>query len=187
MAQSAFFGRRIDDFIIEAFDATAKTGQKGDTSTAFDSNQSIAVGATGMTIDKIREAVTKFWDNDVDLDSEQLHGALTPIQKKQLLETTEVTSSDYNTVKALVNGEIDTFMGVKWMHSTRLPGKGTSSASSFLWVPSGMHLGIWKDIEAKIDQRPDKRYSWQVYACMVMGATRIEESKVVRILTDETK
>lgn len=185
-AQAAYFGRTMDDIILEAMDGTAKTGQKGGTDTSFTATQSIASGSAGLTIDKIRQGVRKFWDNDVDLDSEMLVGAITPEMKENLLATTEVTSADYNTVRALVQGDIDTFMGVKWIHTTRAPGLGTDSAKCFLWVPSGLHLGIWQDVMAEIDRLPTKRYSWQVYACMDIGASRIEEKKVVRIYCDES-
>lgn len=42
-----------------------------------------------------------------------------------------MTSSDYNTVKALVNGEIDTFLGFKFKTSNRL----LTDASGYLRLP----------------------------------------------------
>jgi len=41
------------------------------------------------------------------------------------------------------------------------------------------HLGVGKDVNARIDERADKSYATQVYYCMSIGATRMEEAKVV--------
>ena len=38
-----------------------------------------------------------------------------------------------------------------------------------------------KDVTARISERDDKSYSTQVYYCMSVGATRMEEEKVVQI------
>ena len=46
-------------------------------------------------------------------------------------------------------------------------------------------LAVGKDITAKIDVRPDKSYATQVYTCMSIGATRMEETKVFQVPCDE--
>ena len=65
----------------------------------------------------------------------------------------------------------------------------TSVAANFrsipCWVKSGVTLALAKDITTRIDQRADKSYATQVYACMGIGATRMEEAKVVQILCTE--
>jgi hypothetical protein len=45
-----------------------------------------------------------------------------------------------------------------------------------------MHLGVWNDVETSIDRRPDKRNAVQVYCTETVGATRIEEKRVVQIV-----
>jgi hypothetical protein len=42
------------------------------------------------------------------------------------------------------------------------------------------------DMVTRIDERADKSYSTQVFAAMGIGATRLEEDKVVIVLSDET-
>jgi hypothetical protein len=49
-----------------------------------------------------------------------------------------------------------------------------------------MQLAIQKDIEGRVDERPDKNYAWQVYLRMCMGATRLEEARVCQVLCVET-
>ena len=46
------------------------------------------------------------------------------------------------------------------------------------WAKSGLKLGIGKDASARISERADKNYATQVFYSMIIGATRMEESKV---------
>lgn len=179
-------GRSIDNLIIDAALGTSKTGENGTTNTTFDtSNQQIAVGSAGLTISKLREAKKILLSNEVDVDMDPLYIAVTAKQLDDLLGTTEVTSADYNTVKALVQGSIDTFMGFKFIHTELLGVDGSSYRRVIAWAKSGMHLGIWNDINTKIDERSDKSYATQVYCKGTFGATRVEEGKVVEILCSE--
>lgn len=186
-AQAAALARQLDDEIIEAILGSNNTGKSGGTATTFDSNNLVAEGGTGLTIDKLREVREQMEDNDVDFEMEEVYAIITPKQRTQLWETTEVTSSDYNTVKALAQGALGSFMGFNFVVSNRLLGASkysgsqteTSNQERALFYPkSGVGLGIWEDITARIDERPDKRYSHQVYARMSVGATRLEEAKV---------
>jgi hypothetical protein len=103
------------------------------------------------------------------------------------LESTSITSSDFNTVKALVQGEVNTFMGFNFITSTRLAhNTGTDVRTCFAYAVDGITLAVAKDLTVRIDERPDKGYSVQVYACMSIGATRMEEEKVVEISCDES-
>ena len=103
---------------------------------------------------------------------------------EDLLNITTVTSADYNTVKALVQGDIDTFCGFKFITTTRLTDDGTSRLC-LAWAEDGLKLGLGKDVSAQITERADKSYSTQVYYCMSIGATRMEEEKVVQIACNE--
>jgi hypothetical protein len=179
-------GRAMDNLIIEAALGTSKTGENGTTDTAFDtSNQQIAVGSAGLTVAKLREAKKILLANEVDVEMDPLFIAVTAKQLDDLLGTTEVTSSDYNTVKALVQGAVDTFMGFKFIHTELLGVDGSSYRRVVAWAKSGMHLGIWNDINARITERADKSYADQVYVKGTFGSTRTEEGKVVEILCSE--
>ena len=179
-------GRAMDSLIITAALGAALTGENGSTSTPFDtSNQQIAVGAAGLTVAKLRTAKKKLMANEVDVENDPLYCAVTAVQLDNLLGTTEVTSSDYNTVKALVSGSVDTFMGFKFIHTELLGLDGSSDRRCIAWAKSGLHLGIWNDITTKISERADKSYAMQVYVKGTFGATRVEEGKVVEIICDE--
>ena len=98
-----------------------------------------------------------------------------------LLGDTQIQSSDYNTVKALVNGEIDTFMGFKFLRSERLTTDSNGDTQCIAWIGDGIGLSMGMDVKTEISERSDKNYSTQVYAQMCLGAVRIEDEKVVEI------
>lgn len=176
------YGRKVDDIIIASFLAAARTGTNGGTSTVHDTtNQQIAASATGLTVAKLRAARKKFLANEVDLDREPALIAVTAEELDDLLGATEVTSSDYNTVKALVNGQIDTFLGFKFIHTEGLTSSG-GNRQVIAWVPSGFHFATWNALETDIGPRRDKKNTMQVFMRFTAAATRLEEKKVVEIL-----
>ena len=187
-AAAAAMGRAMDDVIITAATGTASTGETGSGSATLDStNNSVGSASSndGLTLAKLREAKRKMDLNDVD-PSIPRYIAVGPKQIEDLLGDTTVTSSDFNTVKALVQGELDTFMGFRFIMSNRLTVDSNDIRKCFAWAEDGLTLGIGKDISARIDERADKGYATQVYYCMSIGAVRMEEDKVVQIFCDET-
>ena len=111
-------------------------------------------------------------------------GQIQQSEISDLLNITEVTSSDFNTVKALANGEINSFLGFNFIVSNRLS-KSSTTRSCIAYAQDGIALGVGKDVNARIDERSDKSYATQVYYCMSIGATRMEEAKVVEVQCTE--
>jgi len=181
------FGRAKDDKIITAFDAAALTGENGTTSTAYDTANDIGSASSndGLTLAKLISAKSLFGTYDIDPD-EQLNLAVSQKQIDDLLAITEIKSADFNHVKALVEGKVDTYMGFKFVRTQRLPKSSTDVRRCFAWVKSGMALGVGMEPAARIAERPDKSFSTYVYMSMCLGASRLEEKKVVRIFCDET-
>lgn len=178
------FGRSMDDVIYDAARGTAYTGVAGGTATVLPSGQKIAEGNTGLTIAKLIAAKELFWANDVDEDDE-FYIMCSGKELGDLLGTTEVTSADYNTVKALVKGEINQYMGFTFIRSERVT-VTTDIAYCIAWAKSGIVLGLGADIHTRISERADKNYLTQVWCGMSIGATRMEEDKVVEIAVDQT-
>ena len=182
-AAAAAMGRAMDDTIITALGGAAKTGKEGTTSTAFPSGQKIGHGSAGLTIAKLVSAKKLLDAQSVD-PSIPRYIVVSPEQIEALLNPTSVTSSDFNTVKALVQGDVDTFVGFKFITSNRLNDDGTSRLC-YAWAQDGCKLAIGKDVMARIDERSDKSYSTQVFYCATFGSTRMEEDKVVEIACNE--
>ena len=185
-AQAAAFalGRAMDDEIITAISGTAFAGETGSTSVALPASQKITESGTdGLTIAKLRSAKEKFDSASVD-PSIPRYLVVGPKQISDLLGTTQVTSSDFNTIKALANGEISSFLGFNFITSNRLS-IASSKRLCLAFAMDGIKLALGQDIMTRIDERSDKGYATQVYVCMTMGATRLEEEKVVTIESHE--
>jgi len=183
-AAAAAMNRSIDDVIITAFNASASTGVAGGSSTALPTGQKTSTSdqSDGLTIDKLRSAKYILDNNDIDPSLKRFL-VCGPKQIQDLLEVTEVTSSDYAVVKALATGTINSFLGFEFIMSTRL-NKDTTYATDrlvFAFTEDAIKLALGKDVSAKISERADKSYSTQVYYSMDLGATRMEEEKVVQI------
>jgi hypothetical protein len=204
-------GRSMDDIIITAALGTAYTGKDGTVAVVLPDSQKLAAhdGATstgvGLNTLTLRRTKKKFNANEVD-EMEDLYICVTSEELDSMLGETEATSADYNSVKALVDGKIDTFMGFKFIKSERLPrlsanvsynvasgayntGGGTITASKsrrcFAWAKSGILFAKAQDIVGKIEPIPTKHYAHQVYASMCFGAVRMEEVRVVEVVTSE--
>lgn len=186
-------GRKMDDVIIEAAVGTAYSGKTGATSVTLPAAQGIAVdyvetgpaANSNLTIGKLRRARNILDTAEAVEDGEPLVCAAAPSQKQALLRNTEITSADYNNVKALVNGEVDEFMGFKFVWSNRL-NKSGNNRKVLIWAKMGMLLALNSDVDVDVGPRRDKRNSVQVYVQGHFAATRMWEEKVVTILCDET-
>ena len=75
-------------------------------------------------------------------------------------------------------------MGFKFITSNRLS-IASSKRKCIAFASDGIALGVGKDVSARIDERADKSYATQVYYCMSIGATRMEEEKVVEVKCHE--
>lgn len=184
-------GRKLDDKIVTGFFADAVEGKDGTSTVVFPAGNQIAVneGASsnvGLTIPKLRKARKLLRQAEVDLAAERPRIAVTAIQLDDLLANTEVTSADYNTVKALVKGEVDTFMGFDFVHSERLSVDASGYRRLPVWVPSGMVLGVGMEPKAAVAPRPDKRFMPYAYFSASWGVFRFEDAKVLEIKCAES-
>lgn len=200
MAASSALNRGLDDEILAGFFGVAYTGHSGSTSVTWPNGNAestptqpagtqVAVndwtygngsGNSGLTISKLISAKVAL--DAAEGDDEERYIAVKGIQLGNLLATTEATSADYNSVKALVNGAIDTFMGFKFIHSERLLLNSSSQTRVPAWRKSGIGLGVAKDISSRVAERADKSFSWYAWAGMDAGAARLEEAKIVEII-----
>ena len=132
-AQAAMWalGRAKDDVIIENALGNAYGGEEGaSTVTLANANKVAAFDGTATTgnnlnIQTLRKVKERFDSNDVD-ESIPRYIAIGSSQLQALLGETAIQSADYNTVKALVQGEIDTFLGFKFIRTERLATLGST-------------------------------------------------------------
>lgn len=168
-------GRKMDAVIVAAARGNAYSGVDGSTTVALPSAQKIAAASAGLTVAKLRSAREILLDADVDLDM-GVTCVINPAGLTDLLSATEITSSDYNTVKALVAGQVDSFMGFKFVVTNQM-----TDSYALVYAKNAMALAVGSEPVVRISERPDKNYSTQVFVEMDIGATRVEDAGVVEI------
>lgn len=190
----AGYKRALDFTILTAAVADSRTGADGTTTTALPAGQLVAVnyvetGSTansGLTIAKLRQA--KYIFDVADIDDEDRYLAYSAKQLNDLLRTTEVTNEDYNTIKALVKGDLDTFLGFQFkrVSASLLPYvSATDVRTAVAYVKSGISLTD-TGLITHMDVRADLSHALQIRIEAAFGATRTEEVKVVSIACDES-
>lgn len=196
--------RAIDDVIITALGGPAYGGHTGATTInnydvgecrLVESDGSLtAAGSnfagkteTALTIAKLLTCKQLLDDAEID-DERQRYFLCNPYNINQLLNTTEVKSADYNTVKALAQGQIDTFMGFKFIKSTRLPVDGTDAEATncYAFAQDAIVLAVAQEPSVDISVRNDLCNSIQVFSTLSIGATRVEGPAVIEINLDTT-
>jgi hypothetical protein len=80
----------------------------------------------------------------------------------------------------------DTFMGFNFIRTERLDTNSSSNRLVLAFAKSGIGLAVGSDIQTRISERADKNYATQVFLSMTIGATRIEDEKVVEIECTES-
>lgn len=199
-------GRSMDDELIEKASGSAFGGVDGGTAVVLPdasklaATDGVATVGTNLNVLTLRRAKRKLDEADVD-PSIRRYIAVNASMLSALLAETEVTSSDFNTVRALVSGEVNQFLGFTFIRTERLTrpsadftfvratgeiGAGDTMAAAtahraLAWAEDGLLLATARDVEGRIEERADKNYSTQVFAAMGIGTTRMEEEKVVEI------
>lgn len=177
-------GRGVDDSIIDALGGDVKEGKNAGTTVSFLSGQTVAHGSTGLTIQKLIEAKEKLDAAEVDEFIPRFF-ATNAKGIRNLLEDDKISSADFNTVKALVRGEINEYMGFTFLRTERLP-VASNIRDNFAYAMDGIVLGFGQEPVSIAAQRPDKRHSLQIYTYGTWGATRIEDAMVVKVEVDES-
>jgi len=184
MAGANAMGRAMDDALISAATGNAYGGVSGGSTVVLPAGQKIAHGSAGLTVAKLLSAKEVLDSAEVDPD-EPRFCILASSQVTDLLNTTEVKSSDFNTVKALAQGEINSYLGFKFIRSQRLGTDSNGNRQVLVYTSTGLGLAVGADIQTRISERDDKNYATQVFLSMSIGATRIEDEKVVEIACTE--
>lgn len=186
--------RTMDEVIIAALEGTAYIGEDGTTAVDVPTSQKVAVdyvqsgvaANSGLTLAKMARAKFILDHNEVPQDGRYF--AVTAKQINDLLvNVIEIKSSDYNEVKALVDGKINRFLGFEFRMTELLTlVVATDVRTCIAYHRDGIALGIGQAEQAKIDIRPDLNHTVQIRTVMMIGATRKEEERVVLVYCDES-
>jgi hypothetical protein len=172
-------GRRQDQLILAALAASG---------TSLTVSNDIGGTDTNMNVAKLRQAKGLMDKNNVPPTDRGIIIHSNGLQS--LLAETAVTSSDFNTVKALVNGELDTFLGFKFhVIGDRTEGglaiDGSLDRTCFAFHKDAIGYGEGIAPKTEINYIPEKT-SFLVASMLSAGATVIDAEGIVSIVARES-
>lgn len=170
--------RREDQLIIDAMNG----GTYSTTPSGSDQGLDIVTGGTGLTLAKLLEVNERF--QDLEIEEGEKFIAVTAKGIRDLLGDTNLTSADTNTVKTLVAGEIDSFLGLKFIVVGSRSEGGLpvpSDQTAFAWHKASTGYAVGNiDMMVKIDYVPEKT-SWLTNGMLRSGSVIRENAGIIKI------
>lgn len=203
----AALNRKKDDVFIAAALGVARTGEDGEINVVLPDSQKLpstnaaGTGFAPLNVKTLRKCMRKFDEAEID-DDDVRYFTFNGAQKEALLGETEITSSDFNSVRALVQGEINTFLGFTFIRTERLPVTATANTGAdfannsvsgggdtipagsdrlLAYTEMGMISATGMDLFVDVGPRRDKKMSTQVFVQQSVGAVRMEEERVIEV------
>jgi hypothetical protein len=207
-------GRKMDQVFIDKAFGNASAGEDGSTSVVLPNTQkvtSVASAAIAVPNIQLLRKAKRVLDANLVKGKRYIYHSADFLEA--LLADSTITSADYNTVKALVSGELNSFMGFefklcqeidsvlaatydgstyKYNTGTGLYDSGgtvvgaTDKVALCMAEGSVIHGETQGSMKAEVGPRADKSYSEQVYASIDMGAVRMEDEAVVQLIYKAT-
>ena len=175
---SGAIARRMDQIVLDALDAS---------STSLTVANSIGGATTNLNIEKLREAKKLLDGKNVPMEGRSI--LIHANSLSALLGETEVTSADFNTVRALVTGDINTFMGFRFItfgdrDEGGLPVDGSDDRTLYAFHRDALGLGIGMNQTSRVDYIAEKT-SFLVASMFSAGAVAIDDEGIVKITCRE--
>jgi hypothetical protein len=175
---SGAIARRMDQIVLDALDAS---------STSLTVANSIGGSTTNLNIEKLREAKKLLDGKNVPMEGRSI--LIHANSLSALLGETEVTSADFNTVRALVTGDINTFMGFRFItfgdrDEGGLPVDGSDDRTLYAFHRDALGLGIGMNQTSRVDYIAEKT-SFLVASMFSAGAVAIDDEGIVKITCRE--
>ena len=170
-------GRRQDQIILDAL---------ANSSTSNIVTEDQGGTNTGLNVSKLREAKKYLDKNNVPFDNR--HMIIHANSLASLLGETAVTSTDFNTVKALVQGEVNTFLGFQFhvIGDRSEGGLPVASSERKLWAFHRDALGYAEGIAPRTEiNYVAEKTSWLVNALFSAGAVAIDAEGIVEVQTTD--
>jgi len=168
-------GRRSDQLVIDAMDASTPL------------TTAIPEGGTNLTMAKVIEAQVALRDQGVP--NTELFAAIDAQGLGGLLNDEKATSADYQAIKALVSGEINTLCGFQFIViETRNEGGLTVAANivdSWFFQRPAVGLAIGIDMKTEINWIPE-RTAWLTNGMLKAGSVVRDEGGLVKVQYDRT-
>lgn len=179
---SGAIGRRMDQVVLDALAAASSTG----TVAKEIADDGSTGSASNLNVGKLRAAKKALDAKNVPMEGRSI--IIHANNLSALLGLTSVTSQDFNTVKALVNGELDTFLGFKFItlgdrDEGGLPLSG-SDRTVYAFHRDAVGMAIGMNQTSRVDYIPEKT-SFLVASMFSAGSVAIDSEGIVKITCTE--
>jgi hypothetical protein len=172
-------GRRTDQLVIDAMDA----------STPLTATIGTNVGGTASNLNMAKIIKAQVSLRDQGVPNTELFAAINALGLGGLLNDEKATSSDYQAVKALVNGDVDTLAGFKFVIlESRTEGGltvATNVVDSYFFQRPAVGLAIGIDMKTEIDWIAE-RTSWLCNGMLKAGSVVRDEGGLVKVQYTQT-
>jgi len=175
------------NFPKQFIDKTFSYGTATDAMSGIVSSNASGGGRT-LSIDKLLKARRTLAENEADQYDEGGNPlyflVCSAAQIEALLHSTQVQSSDYNNIRALVEGQTNYFAGFQFIRYESMPTAGSGATlveSCLAFHPQGLAFCSWLDPVTEIERRSDKSFVPYAYFEMDIGATRVWEEMVIQV------
>ena len=169
-------GRRMDQMIIDALDAS------GTANTIVD-------GGTNFTYVKVRLAIGDLHANNAGDNG--IYALTSAAGEEQLLDEEKLTSSDFVNSRVIENGGLQglKLAGINWTVIGNMTEGGITTAANiaqcYLWDKMAVGMGVGIDFRTEINYIPEK-LSWLVSSLFKANAVAIDPLGIVQVDIDET-
>jgi hypothetical protein len=159
-------------------------GKRGGTTVALPGSQMLAVGGTGMTLDKLRQA--KLALNQAEFGMEQddkLFCLISPKQADDLIAIAAASGTALNAfnIMQLVEGKPTSLMGITWIVSNRVPKDSTGNWLCAVWSKNNIVWGVWEDIQGDVWRDTSKKNKPVVRVWARSDCVRLQDKGVIII------
>jgi hypothetical protein len=186
--------RQIDTYIAQAAIGSILTGEQFTTSTSASSDGVATVTAgSGLTYDKVLEAVSQLQSTGAGLDGQPIYMAITDVQAQTLKSDDNVISLDYGRSDAARTGSLPMIGGAQMIVFPSSPttgssiiNKSSSTRECFAFTADALKLGVLSDMEVRYERRPDLVDTHQMVITGRYAALRTEGAKVVKVDVTES-
>lgn len=181
--------RRKNKILADAFFAPRLIGNEIPVATAWaGSTVGIQVGSAngatdiGMNVKKILRAFRLMEDKEIMIEEEDLFLALDPVEIEDLYYDLTYVNKDYRNKAVIEEKRVLNILGIPIIPTKRIADNAANISTAALWCKSGMAWGEFDPVDIKSEPNPAKQYREHCYIEQWLGATRLQDEKVVKIL-----
>ncbi|MCT4495396.1 phage capsid protein [Bosea minatitlanensis] len=141
--------------------------------------------AVGMNVKKILRAFKLLEDKEIVVEEEDIYLALDPQEIEDLYYDLTYVNKDYRSKAVLEEKRVLSILGIPIIPTKRIADDSANVSAAALWCKSGMVWGEFDPVSVKSEPNPAKQYREHPYIETWIGATRLQDEKVIKILNKQ--